>query len=258
MSLPRLATRVATVQALMNRTYAGAAVRDSAIPPLDTLTKDERLPFIAIYTDDSEFAAETGRGLMSSGGKFSLVIEMAISAQMQFEVENGQAVEAPGKPPTDAQMELLLDLMERQVKVALSDPDNEWGEMWRSLVAEVIAVKSMRGADSERGLRFAGRQLMIECKPYAEPPCGGAIGQLYTKFLAMLRASADQGLVGLADIVESTLTLPVVPENWKTEMRQLALTRGEADAMHLTPGLTDLTGEETVAEVIQDPQPSAP
>lgn len=258
MSLTRLAVRVATVQAILGRTYAGPAVHDSAIPAIDVLAKEQLFPFIAVYTDDSDFTAVEGRGLMSSTGKFSLVMEMGISAQMQFEVEGGRVQEAPGKPPTDAQMELLLDMMERQIKIALMDDGNPWGEMWRRLISSVHTIKSMRGADSLNGVRFAGRQLVIECEPYAEPPCGGVVGRLYTDFLAMLRANEDQGLLKLADIIEASLTTDPASVTWQVQLRTLGLTRNEADAMQITPGYEGLTGEESITEVTAQAQIAEP
>lgn len=256
MSLPRLAVRIAAVAALRGRTWAGDRVRDSAVPPIDKLAQDERLPFIAIYTDDSEFAAEEGRGLMSSNGKFALVFEIGITAQMQFVVENNEVVEAPGKPPTDAQMELMLDLIERQIKTTLSEPSHAWSEMWRRLVANVVQVKSQRGANAEDGVRFAGRQLILDIKPFAEPPCGREPSGLYADFITLLRADSDQGLATtVADMVERSIVGDVVHTDWQSAMAQLALTRREADAMQVTPALEGLTGEETVSETVYTVEP---
>jgi hypothetical protein len=258
MSLLRLAVRIAAVAAIKNRTFAGSAVEDSAIPPLDMLAKDQPRPFIAVYTDDSEVEGESQRGLFGSAGKFDLVFEIGITAQMQFEFEDGAIKDAPGKPQTDAQMEITLDLIERQIKSALSDPSNEWGEVWRSFVSQVLEVKSLRGANAADGVRFAGRQLALSIKPFAEPPCGQAPTGIWVMLLAKLRAASNLGYHAIADLIETAITSTAPLENWQTQLAQLAMTNSEADAMQLTLGLDGATDETTIQETSYSATPVTP
>ncbi len=207
MSLSRLALRIVTVAALRGRTWAGDAVRDSAIPPLDVAAREERLPFLSVYTDDGEVSPRNG-DLLSGQPGCSLVIESAVTAQMR-----------PGGdwviPTTDAGMETTLDLLDRQVRRILMEGDNAWSRLWRALVTEVRGLRSLRGASDEKGVRFAGRQLEIQVTTLPDPRPGHAASGVWSDLLEAL--AADIFLAPLVALlraeIEGDAPAPV-PEVW--------------------------------------------
>ena len=134
MSLAREALRIATVRALRGATWVGDRVRDSEAGPFDDQAQDKPEPGIIVYTDDGKFGGGAQSKTLFAGGETNLVIEIVITQRMRVRVlgENGPEEQILwDMPETDAAMELTLGMIERQVKVALSDPGNIWGEMWR-------------------------------------------------------------------------------------------------------------------------------
>ncbi|HRD79031.1 MAG TPA: hypothetical protein PK264_24385, partial [Hyphomicrobiaceae bacterium] len=156
MSLARFALRTATVKAIRGRTFAGPFVRDSEIGPIDELASEGRIPFVVVYTDDVALKCR-GTDLLGNDGRTSLVMEIGVTTRMtpdgDWEI-----------PTTDAGMELTIDAIERQARTTLTAPaaDNPWAELWREIVTDVAEIKSQRGASAREGVRFAGRQIVLE------------------------------------------------------------------------------------------------
>lgn len=241
MSLQRLAHRIATVAALRGRTLAGDAVGDSAIPPIDVTTGEGRQPFVAVYTDR---AARSLRGLASGspGGSLAIVVEIGVAAR----IGDGDDWEIP---PTDAGFEFTLDVIERQVMIALADEESAWAEMWRRLHGADPEVESLcgRGAadgaadgadddgdgDGDAGVRLAGRRIVIEVSPLAEPPCGPPAPPLWRDFLDLLAADDDHA--PLEPTIRALIEASPAPDEWLAAMRGLLLTRPEADALGVAP-----------------------
>lgn len=200
MSLSRLALRIATVKALRGKTFAGAMVRDSEIGPIDETAEGAEVPFIVVYTDECDIEAN-GAGeetsLFGCCTGIDLTIEMAVTSRMK-----------PGGawtiPTTDAGLEFTIDALERQVRLALSDPDNAWAEIWRTLVREIKGQKSSRGASATKGVRFAGRQIVLTVDVLPEPNPGQPLRGLWLKFLALVEADAD--LQARKDLIVSIAT----------------------------------------------------
>jgi hypothetical protein len=200
MSLSRLALRIATVKALRGKTFAGAMVRDSEIGPIDETAESAEVPFIIVYTDESEIDADGAGEETSLFGRctsIDLTIEMAVTSRMK-----------PGGkwmvPVTDAGLEITIDAIERQMRLALADPDNPWAEIWCTLVREVKAQKSSRGASSVKGVRFAGRQVVLTVDVMPEPNPGVPLRGLWLKFLELIQA--DPELQGHKDLIVSLAT----------------------------------------------------
>lgn len=239
MSLQRLAHRIATVAALRGRTLAGDAVGDSSIPPIDVTAGEGRQPFVAVYTDR---AARSLRGLASGspGGSLVIVIEIGVAAR----IGDGDDWEIP---PTDAGFEFTLDVIERQIMIALADEKSAWAEMWRRLHGGDPEIESLRGRladdgaddgedgdlDGDAGVRLAGRRIVIEVSPLAEPPCGPPAPLLWRDFLDLLAADDDQA--PLEPAIRALIEASPVPDDWLAAMRGLLLTRPEADALGVAP-----------------------
>lgn len=232
MSLSRLAIRLATVKALAGRTLAGDAVSDSEVAPIDVTAADRRHPFIAVYCDDGE-----GQGIgrdIQSGGIFSLAIEIGVTSRMKYRLESGAEEHLEALVPSDALMEMTLDLIARQIAVALAEPGNAWADLWRRLVTKVGRVRTRRGASADKLLRFAGRQLEIDVHPLADPPCGKAPAGVWADLLALIEADADPAFRGLAAPIRATIAGETPAPDWSVDQAQLALTGGEAASMLLT------------------------
>jgi len=194
MSMPRLAVRLATVKALMGQTLAGDAVHDSAIQTIDVMAVGERRPFIVVYTDDGE--VETRGGDLTSGQvMFGLTIECAVMAL-------GDA-EALGVPDTDARLEIDIDRLERQIKIALRHSKTEWADLWRGLVISATPLRSVRGASAESGTRFAARQLQMTVTSIAEPAYGVPASGEWARFIALLED--DSETAGLAPVIRAEI-----------------------------------------------------
>lgn len=226
MSLARFVLRTATVKALRGRTFAGDMVRDSEIGPIDDASKDKELPFVVVYTDDVE-GDGAGTDLAESNGKHCLVIEMGVTTRMK---PNGLwAI-----PTTDAGMELTIDAIERQIRLALGHPANAWGELWRDLVLSIDGRKSQRGAAAKDGVRFAGRQLVLDVALPREPHPGKPLGPIWQRFMTL--AAADTDLAGLVPMLTQLATGGAEdwPE-WDVMRAAYGLSAARAAALHLTP-----------------------
>ncbi len=233
MSLNRLALRLLTVAALSGRTLAGAAVRDSMLTPLDgPAGLDQPVPFLAVYTDDG-VSQPKGRDLSTAGGTINLLIEFGVTAKMRFKLESGEDDEVLTPPPTDDRMELTLDVMERQIKIALADTGNPFAELWRTLVSDVKTLATKRGAFADRGGRYAGRMLEIEVVALADPPYGAAPAGFWAGLLAAFAADArlERHVSLMRSLIVGDEPLPA----WQVLQAQLGLSSAEAGDMLITP-----------------------
>lgn len=233
MSLNRLALRLLTVAALRGRTLAGEAVRDSMLTPLDgPAGLDQPVPFLAVYTDDG-VAQPHGRDLSTAVGTINLLIEFGVTAKMRFKLESGEDDEVLTPPPTDDRMELTLDVMERQIKIALADPANPFAELWRILVSDVKTLATKRGAFADRGGRYAGRMLEIEVVALADPPYGAPVTGIWIAILGAFED--DPRLARHVSLIRSLVVGDEPMPVWQVLQAQLGLSAAEAGDMLITP-----------------------
>jgi hypothetical protein len=241
MSIARLALRLATVQALKGCTLAGAHVRDSEQGPLDEQAAPVQ-PAIVVFTDDgTRRDTKHPRELFGGDGTQTLIIEIMVTQRTETPDADGVLEVAWSMPATDAGMEIAIDLIERQIAVALSDPDNAWAEMWRQLVMEIGERQSVRGSAGRDGMRFSGRQLNWPVHLPRDPEPGQAPAPLWADFVALMRSTPD--LQQHADVVEAAIRgLPTldadgqIRASWlisEPEARQLGMGPPTMDA--LTP-----------------------
>lgn len=226
MSLSRFVLRTATVKALRGRTFAGDMVRDSEIGPIDDAAKDKEVPFVVVYTDDVE-GDGAGTDLCENNGRHCLVIEIGVTTRMK-------AKGAWAIPTTDAGMELTIDAIERQIRLALANPANAWAELWRDLVQSIDGRKSQRGAAAKDGVRFAGRQFVLDVSLPREPHPGQPLGPIWKRFMAL--AAADADLAGLVPMLTQLATGGA--ENWPEWQRVRAaygLSAERTCALQLAP-----------------------
>lgn len=245
MSIARLALRLATVQALSGQTLAGSRVVDSSIDSLEDAVRKEPGPVILVFSDEASGTA-TGRDLLTAGGQTVLAIEIIVAGAVEAE-GGGTTIMVP---PTDAGLEITLDLIERQVRRALIAPAPAWAEMWRQLVARIDNVKVVRGAGSRKGVRYAARRIEVHCEPLSDPMPGGPAEYVWADFLALMEAdTGEDGLADLAPLVRVEIEGDTLSD-WAQVQAALGLTLSGVRGIGVAPYIA--TGEDAaeLAEVI--------
>ncbi|WP_203566182.1 hypothetical protein [Aurantimonas aggregata] len=241
MSLARIALRIAAVEAIKGHTLVGSKVLDSPNGALDiaadgTMRTDEDRPFVSVYTDNGTVEGMTGRSLVDNGSCV-LVIEAGISMAMTETDEQTGVSQIVGVaiPASDQNFEFFLDLVQRQIIDALSDPDNEWAEIYRGLHYRVTKVEIGGKRNSDDGQRLAGHQTRITVDLIDDPVRGEPIdpGTPLARFFAMLDASADPVYQAQAqamlDIVGGS------DPDWKILQRRHGMTAAELLALGRGP-----------------------
>lgn len=253
MSFARLALRIATAKALVGRTFAGDVVRDSEVGPIDDAAANAEVPYIAVYTDDCEVVPSTKNeapGLVSGESMVSLTIEIGVTTRMKPKsTRQGDSAFEWVIPTTDPGMELTIDAMERQVRVALADPASVWGEMWRKLALHVTSEKSQRGASAKDGVRFAGRQIVLMVQVPADPPAGAPLTGRWARFLELVNATPD--LAPRADVFELLATGGSTDASDLARMRaSLGLTAQQVQSLQLTAPASIDPDQPNFADVV--------
>lgn len=241
MSIARIALRTAAVEAIKGRTLVGENVLDSPNGALDiaadgTLRMDEDRPFVSVFTDEATAEGIRGRDL-SVNGRCLLVIEAGVSVAMTQTNDKGESeIVGIGVPASDRNFEFLLDIVQRQVNDALTDPNNEWAEIWRSLSLRVVKIEVGAKRTSDDGQRLSGRQTRIWVDLLDDPVLGEPLGEgdVFALFLDRLAASEDEDNRKLAETISLVLTAPVAP-SWRSTQRRLGATADEIRALGLGP-----------------------
>ena len=156
---------------------------DSEIGALDVgadgwLRTDQEKPFISVYTEGSKqegFNAGGGADLRSLhiSGPTDIVFEFGVTAAMvETNNETGESqIVGLQIPATDANLELLLDIIEKQITNALTDPNNAWAEIFRKLHATTLIIHRRRTSSAEN-TKVAARQMVINLELLPDPIYG--------------------------------------------------------------------------------------
>lgn len=190
MALAREALRISTVKALRGRTWA--RVLDSEAGAIDDIAEGSTQPVIAVYTDDGNFG--TGQAAFSGGGDQTLLIEIALTSRMKVDNEDAEIL-----LEYDGARELAVGLIERQVAIALADPNNAWAQIAQKFMIGQGEFRSVRGTLMREGVRFAGRQLTLNVELPRDPAAGEPPRGVWLAFLAALDADADASTQAIAD-----------------------------------------------------------
>ena len=234
MTIGRIALRIITIEALRGRTSVSDNVLDSQIASLDfgangQLKTDQEKPFISVYTETSKADdLSSGRQLWRNG-LTELLLETGIAISMtEPDTETGAST-IGGIPPTDAAFELFLDTVDREISVALTDPRNVWGELWRTLVRDVARVERKRVADAETGTRMAAHQQCLICDLLPDPVYGDEIAptSFWQKLINQMRADGHPYLGKL----EELMGLHIPQLNNEKQRRRFGITLDEARAL---------------------------
>lgn len=228
----RTALRFAVARAITSRTMAGALVRDSSIDTLEDALSAKPAPIVLIYTEDCE-AKPTGRELWTNGWvDITMLVAVAGAFTVNVEDDDGgtREVKEFRFPTTDESSELSLDVIERQIKTALLDPGNPWGEIWKKLVVSVEMWSSKRGSSNQQGNKFAARQIVARVNVVDDPVPGRPPTGVWAEMLALLDAEADMGTVPA--LLRALIDGKAIPADFRDAMQQ-GLTWKQARAIGL-------------------------
>jgi len=236
-----LALRTCALRALQGNTLVGDAVSDSTITPIDEALKASSSPFIVVSTEDMEKSVQ-GRSVGSGAGKIDLVLEIGVAHFLKVPATNDaeESIQVV-IPQTDAGVEISLDLIERQALRALEIGGGAWGDLFRDLCPEYGRLVSRRGAGADKGVKFAARQIVIECRPIFEPAFGVVPedGGIYARWLDALGEDAE--FAPLVPAIRATIIGDVIPD-WRALGTIVGLTLAEQNALRLGPFI--IPGEE--------------
>lgn len=252
MSLGRMAVRLATCKALSGATIAESRVFDSAIDPIDRTIATMRAPVLIVTTDDHTAETISGRDVAGASASCDLVIEAAIAARVELpDPEGGPSAASIEVPHTDEGMELTLDLLEHQVLATLIEGRGAWGAAWLHLVPRIHRRHSRRGADSDKGVRFAARQIVLSVDLIEAPVTGGAVpqGSAWSVVLGLMEGDGD-----LAQVA-AWLRTEIEGEglaDWRRAAKALGVSLESADAIGLGPVLDLEDDPALMAEVLID------
>src|SRR5690606_33818015 len=75
-------------------------------------------------------------------------------------------------PDTDDAFEFYLDIVARQIGDVLTDPANEWAEIFRRLCLQIVSVERRRTGSADNGARLAAHQIKMTVDLVADPVKG--------------------------------------------------------------------------------------
>lgn len=239
MSLARLALRIATVIALRDATAAEGRVCDSSHARLDKLLERDAAPIITVATENSE--RKSGKQLP----QVRLVIELAV--QVRFPGVGAEDDPIMGYAATEAELDLMLDLIEVEILDALADSGGSpAAALWQRIVVGHEALRSpgtdyvsMRGIGDE-GERLAARQIIVNVETMLDPVRGDDAPDWWTRFLALIATDPEYGVYHamLSDFGARGNGRSAV---WR-EMARMMMDQPSADALGLgeVQGLLDV------------------
>jgi len=243
MSLVGLVLRIATVKALAGRTFAEGRVYDSRNSPLDDHLDTEPGPFVAVYTDDDD-ASVSGGDLFASARSLSLVFEIGIASPVTTEA----GVHAITIPHTDEGMEAALDVLRFQIVAALQHGDGVWLDIWRRLVTGKKSLSVKRGGSVRKGIRFAGRELVLTVDTIGDPS-PGIDTSFWDEIEAALRGDTDTA--DIADLIRSLVHAGDGWPEWRKAAAILGISSAGRKAVGIGP-LEDSAANEVASSLTVD------
>lgn len=241
MSLTRIAARLAAVYALRGKTLVGDNVLDSQIGALDVtadgeLRTDEEKPFISVYADAAKSEENVLRSWADNGAT-DFLFEMGVTAaHTEFNDETGETtLVGIGIPATDAAFEFLLDVVARQIGDTLSDPENEWAEIFRKLHRGNARIERARTSGDGSGIRLAAQQIRLTVELVADPVRGVDLkpAQPIAMFFAKAATLGDPVLNAQVALMQAQLAGSEY--DWQSDLRRYGLTRTEGENLLIVP-----------------------
>lgn len=243
------ALRMAAVQALMGTTSAEDFIFDSWVDPRE-LMQDDAHPVVCVYTDDGMMdIASATEFLTPDTSKVSLSFEMFVGRGVLVTAGDGAGTVQVDFTNTDANQETYLRCLAYEIVRALS-ASTPWADCFRSFIFRPSKDEWStwnRGADADKGRRFALQRVVYKLETIAEPIPGAPLNQTYDNFLTLLAQVPE--LADQAAFLREFITSPAVP-SWEQIRRQLGMSMQELRAIGIAPVLAEETGEAPLASTI--------
>jgi hypothetical protein len=244
---------VAAVHALTNATVAADRVFDSAIQAIDETMSTERQPVIVVYTEDT-VAEPAGRDPLGGDKNMDLILELAVAAKVLVEPPKaGDSLASPPVTPvagitvphTDAGLEVVINILGRQVLRGLFAGETEWSRIFMGLVASIKNITTRRGADDKNGIRFAARQYVFNLVTLDDPPFGETASFNLKIKAALDKMAADPDLGDLAAAVTDEIGGgPLL--DWDRLRAAVGMTPDEFGGIGLAPFIDPATHADDV------------
>jgi hypothetical protein len=235
MSIVRQLLQISAVEALRGRTLAKGNVHDSAIDSIDGALENGRLPIIIVSIEEADQRGSGNeRGFFDRTSEYKMQVQVAIFELTTVAVEGGGEDElAFSLGETDAALEGMLNILDREWRAALTDPRNAWGDVLRGLVLRIGRVQDMRAADPELPRRHAMRLAQVEMVAIGEPAPGEDVPPAIEAGLTLLEADADY--VEMATKWRELLTAGAALEDWEKRQASSFASRAEVNALGYGP-----------------------
>lgn len=254
MSLMRIALRIAAVEALKGRTLVGNNVLDTPNGALDIqadgnlrTTKDK--PFVSVFTDQGRAEGVVGRSL-TENGLCDIIFEMGVSsAMLEVDPETEKTflvgINIPG---SDRNREFFLDIVQRQICEALTDPANDWADIYRGLHYSIAKIEYAGARNTEDGQRLAGHQMRLTVALGDEPEKGVSLDALsgFMRFLTALEATGNPEYSVQATTMRDLIS--GVSEDWEAVQRRNGMTAAELLSLRDVFALGDAPSSAPPAE----------
>jgi hypothetical protein len=246
MSLIRIALRIAAVEALKGRTLVGENVLDTPNGALDiqadgSLRTEEDKPFISVYTDQGKAEGVTGRSL-TENGLCDIIFEIGVSSAMleTDQVTGASVLVGINVPASDRNREFFLDIVQRQICDALTDPANPWSEIYRGLHYRIAKIEFAGARNADDGQRLAGHQMRLTVDLADDPVAGEPLhpDTPLMLFLGALEGVDDPSYAKQAQIMRGLVAGS--SDDRARLQRRHGMTAGEIDALgYAQPPLAD-------------------
>lgn len=232
MNLTSLALRLATAGALRDATWAGTRVNVQPIDPLAGLS-DGQKPLIAIYTGETVVEGIAGRDVFGGDHTVDLIIQTYVPPRL--------VLAGVGTVDTSNEYgEAVIEIMGRQIEVALMQAETAWAKLWRDLIFEVVGINSKPYLiQSDKGPRAVAREVQYTLKTISSPPFGQPAG-VWAALLAAV--DADEANGPLHTLIAAALRGNALPA-WKDAIYSLGLRRETGEALGIGPVAATDAGE---------------
>lgn len=140
-----------------------------------------------------------------------------------------------GIPGSDRNKEFFLDIVQRQIADALTDPGNMWADIYRGLHHRIVKIETAGARNTEDGQRLAGHQTRLTVELGDEPEIGKVLDPsfAFSRFLDALDASEDKSYRGQAATMRGLLQGS--GSDWEAIQRRNGLTTAEVEILEYMP-----------------------
>lgn len=204
MGIVRQLIQIAVVEAVRGVTLAGDSVYDSRIDALPDILQDGKRPFL-VFSVEMARQSEKDEGLLGRTNVMTLMVHAAVATAQEITGDDGSVVLA-NIGETDAALEAVLNIMDRQWRAALCDGRSAWADLFMELSHGIELVQDFRGADPDTGRKHASRLTEVSLHVMPEPEFGSGINPTIEKGLDLLEADGDTAYAEVARVWREILT----------------------------------------------------